>query len=69
MPLAYYYECDKLLFNRLYSAWKINTWRRSTELDVKKKGLTWKQLERIAQDRRGWKLFINVLYSERNIKA
>ena len=46
-----------------------NTWRRSTELDVKKKGLTWKQLERMAQDRRGWKRFINGLCSERNTKA
>ena len=46
-----------------------NTWRRSTEQDVKKKGLTWKQLERMAQDRRGWKRFINGLCSERNTKA
>ena len=46
-----------------------NTWRRSTEQEFKKKGLTWKQLERMAQDRRGWKQFINGLCSERNTKA
>ena len=46
-----------------------NTWRRSTELDVKEKGLTWKQLERMAQDRQGWKRLINGLCSERNTKA
>jgi len=38
-----------------------NTWRRSTEQEFKKKGLTWKQLERMAQD--------NGLCSERNTKA
>ena len=46
-----------------------NTWRRSIEQDVKKKGLTWKQLERMAQDRQGWKRFINGLCSKRNTKA
>ncbi len=46
-----------------------NNWRRSTELDVKKRGLSWKQLEKMAQDRRGWKVFINGLCSERNVKA
>ena len=46
-----------------------NTWRRSTELDVKNNGLMWKQLERRAQDRQGWKRSINGLCSERNIKA
>ena len=29
-----------------------NTWRREFEKDIKRTGQTWKQLERIAQDRR-----------------
>ncbi|KAF0026068.1 hypothetical protein F2P81_020805 [Scophthalmus maximus] len=46
-----------------------NPWRRSSEQKFKKEGLTWQQLEKMAQDRRGWKRFINGLCSERNTKA
>lgn len=46
-----------------------NTWRRSTEQEFKKEGLTWQQLEKMAQDRRGWRRFINGLCSKRNKKA
>lgn len=46
-----------------------NTWRRSTEQEIKKEGLTWQLLEKMAQDRRGWRRFINGLCFEGNVKA
>lgn len=45
------------------------SWRRNTEQEAKKMGLSWPQLEKMAQDRRGWKRFINGLCSARNTKA
>ena len=36
------------------------TWRRTTEQEMKTKGLTWQQLDRKAQDRRGWRGFIKL---------
>lgn len=45
------------------------TWRRSTEQEFKQKGLTWRQLERMDQDRRGWRRFINGLCFKRNTTA
>ena len=45
------------------------TWRRTTEGEMKKEGLSWQQLERRAQDRRGWKSFVDGLCSFRNLKA
>ena len=39
------------------------TWRRTTEQEMKKEGLTWQHLERRAQDRRGWKSFVDGLCS------
>lgn len=35
-----------------------NNWK---EQEMKKKGVTWTQLEKMAQDRGGWKHFINGL--------
>ena len=32
-----------------------NTWRRDLEADITETGLSWKQLEMIAQDRRRWR--------------
>ena len=45
------------------------TWRRTTEQEMKRKGLTWQQLDRKAQDRRGWRGFIDDLCSLGNLKA
>ena len=42
------------------------TWRRSTKPEVKVAGLTWGQLERKAQDRRGWRTLLDDLCSVRN---
>ena len=42
------------------------TWRRSTETELMVAGLTWGQLERKAQDRRGWRTLVDGLYSVRN---
>ena len=32
-----------------------NTWRRELETEIKKTNMTWKDLERIALDRKAWK--------------
>ena len=40
-----------------------NTWRRELEKDFKRTGYTWKQLERIAQDRGDWRVVIGGLCS------
>lgn len=45
------------------------TWRRTTEQEMKKEGLSWQDLERRAQDRRGWKSFVDGLCSSGNLKA
>ena len=45
------------------------TWRRTTEQEMKKEGLSWPQLERRAQDRRGWRGFVDGLCSFGNLKA
>ncbi|XP_061737234.1 transmembrane protein 154 isoform X2 [Nerophis ophidion] len=45
------------------------TWRKTTEQEMKAQGLSWQQLERRAQDRRGWRNFINGLCSLGNLKA
>ena len=43
-----------------------NTWRRELEKDIKRTGYTWKQLERIAQDRGDWRVVIGGLCSGRS---
>ncbi len=46
-----------------------NTWRRCTEQEMKAMGLSWKQEEKRAQDRRGWRVLIDSLFSLGNTKA
>ena len=43
-----------------------NTWRRELEKDVKRTEHTWKQLERIAQDRGDWRVIVGGLCSGRS---
>ena len=43
-----------------------NTWRRDLEADIKQTGNGWQQLERIAQDRRGWRNVVDGLCSRRS---
>ena len=43
-----------------------NTWRRDLEADITQTGLSWKQLERIAQDRRRWREVVHGLCSRRS---
>ena len=43
--------------------WTPQGWRRSTEAEAKVAGLTWGQLERKAQDRRGWRTLVDDLCS------
>ena len=43
-----------------------NTWRRDLEADITQTGLSWKQLERIAQDRRRWRDVVHGLCSRRS---
>ena len=43
-----------------------NTWRRDLEEDITQTGLSWKQLERIAQDRRRWRQVVHGLCSRRS---
>ena len=38
-----------------------NTWRRDLETDARKTGYTWTQLERLAQDRDGWRELVRGL--------
>ena len=40
-----------------------NTWRRDLETDIKQCGLTWKELEKKAQDRGLWRTVVNGLCS------
>ena len=42
-----------------------NTWRRDLEADMKRTGRTWGQLERLAQDRGGWRAFVDGLCPRR----
>ena len=42
-----------------------NTWRRDLEANITQTGLSWKQLERIAQDRRRWRDAVDGLCSRR----
>ena len=39
-----------------------NTWRRDLQADVQRTGLTWRQLERTAQDRKSWRSLVDGLY-------
>ena len=43
-----------------------NTWRRDLEADINQTGLSWKRLERIAQDRRRWREVVHGLCSRRS---
>ena len=43
-----------------------NTWRRDLEAGIKQTGLSWKQLERIAQDRIRWRDVVHGLCSMRS---
>ena len=43
-----------------------NTWRRDLEADITQTGLSWKQLERIAQDRSRWREVVHGLCSRRS---
>ena len=43
-----------------------NTWRRDLEADITQTGLSWKQLERIAQDMRRWREVVHGLCSRRS---
>ena len=43
-----------------------NTWRRDLEADITQTGLSWKQLERIAQDRRRWRDVVHGLCARRS---
>ena len=43
-----------------------NTWRRDLEADITQTGLSWKQVERIAQDRRRWRDVVHGLCSSRS---
>ena len=43
-----------------------NTWRREVEKDVQVIGRTWKELEKIARDRRTWKEIVDGLCSTRS---
>ena len=38
-----------------------NTWRRDLEVDVKETGYTWRQFERLTQDRNAWRSHIGGL--------
>ena len=38
------------------------TWRRITEKDVQKSGMTWNGVKKLAQDREKWKVFVRGLY-------
>lgn len=38
-----------------------NTWRRELDTDMKRMGTTWKEMERVAQDRGGWRALIDGL--------
>ncbi|VDP16222.1 unnamed protein product [Schistosoma margrebowiei] len=40
-----------------------NTLRREIEVDMKRMNRNWKELERIAQDRVGWRMLVNGLCS------
>ena len=42
-----------------------NTWRRDLEADITQSGLTWKQLERKAQDRNIWRTVVDGLCSNK----
>ena len=43
-----------------------NTWRQELEKDIKRTGHTWKQLERIVQDRGDWRVIVGGLCSGRS---
>jgi hypothetical protein len=41
----------------------------STGQEMKAKGLTWQRLEQKAQDQKGWRRFIDGLFTSKNTKA
>ena len=43
-----------------------NSWKRSVEAELKEKGTSWKEAEKIAQRRTSWKKFINDLCSPKS---
>lgn len=45
-----------------------NTWRRDLEADAKKIGRSWRQLERLAQDRDGWRALVDGLCPRRDCR-
>ena len=42
-----------------------NTWQRDTEKDTKEMGYTWKEMEKMATDRKQWRSLVDGLCSER----
>jgi hypothetical protein len=43
-----------------------NTWRRTTEGEIRNKGRLWNEVKRIAGDHNAWKLFMDALCSTRS---
>ena len=43
-----------------------NTWRRDLEAEITKMGFSWNQIERMAQDRNGWRTVVGGPYSDRS---
>ena len=41
------------------------TWRRTTELEMMESGHSWSDLNRMTQDRDGWKSFVRGLYPDK----
>ena len=39
-----------------------HTWRRAREEDVKRSGKNWKEIKKLARDRREWRCFVDGLY-------
>ena len=46
-----------------------NTWRRDLDSDLKKINLTWKEAQKQAQDREGWRNIVSCLCSNGNQPA
>ena len=46
-----------------------NSWRRDLQADIKRLGLTWRQLERKAQDRDSWRTFVGGLCPRRGSRG
>ena len=45
-----------------------NTWRRDLEADAKQTGCTWRELERIGQDRGRWRTVVDGLCPSRGLR-